>query len=246
MNPAHAPAIRAESLVKSFVTDWRGRRWRALDGVDFVVARGAVCGLIGPNGSGKSTTLRILSGLTEPDQGRAEILGLDAAEAVRRGRVGYLPDLPALPGFFRGGALLTHLARLSGMSLAAATGAADRALAQTGLVGAAERRIAEYSKGMRQRLGLAQALLGEPEIVLLDEPASGLDPRAIDQLGRIVRGLGDRGRTVILTSHFLPQAEEICDQVVMLDHGRVLFAGPRHAVLAAGGLHRIFLEGTAP
>jgi ABC-type multidrug transport system ATPase subunit len=213
--------------------------------VDFTVARGAVCGLVGPNGSGKSTTLRILAGLSRPDRGRVEIVGMSAAEAARRGRIGYLPDSPGLPGFMRGRALLIHLARLAGMAASAAERAAQGALEQTGLLTAAERRVGEYSKGMRQRLGLAQALLGDPEVLLLDEPVSGLDPRAVDHFGWLVRALGDRGRTVLFTSHFLPQVEEICDDVVLLEHGRVLAVAGNAAVRAAGGLHRLYLDRVA-
>jgi ABC-2 type transport system ATP-binding protein len=246
MNPAHAPAIRAESLVKDFFTDWRGHRWRALDGVDFTVPVGSVCGLVGPNGSGKSTTLKILAGLTRPNAGRAEILGRLGAEAVRLGRVGYLPDSPALPVHLTGCAFLVHLARLSGLTPGAARDAAGRALEGTDLAGSALRRISEYSKGMRQRLGLAQAVLNDPDVVLLDEPVSGLDPRATEQFGRIVRDLGERRRTVLLTSHFLPQVEELCDQIILLERGRVLFSGEREEVRAAGGLHRLYLERTSP
>jgi len=246
MKPALAPAIRAESLVKDFVTDWRGRRWRALAGVDFALPGGRVCGLIGPNGSGKSTTLKILAGLMRPDRGHAEILGYDASEATRRGRVGYLPDLPALPGFLRADAFLRQLARLSGLSPDAARGAVGRALEQTGLGPIAARRIDSFSKGLRQRLGVAQALLGDPAVVLLDEPVNGLDPRAIELFGGLVRSLAERGRTVLLTSHFLPQVEELCDEVVLLDKGSVIFSGPRNSVGAAGGLHRLYLERTSP
>jgi ABC-2 type transport system ATP-binding protein len=238
--------IRVESLSKSYATDWRGRHWRALDGVSFAVPRGTVCGLIGPNGSGKSTTLKILAGLTSPDASRAEIMGVPAGDAVRRGLVGYLPDQPALPGFVSGRALLVHLARLGGRSARAAATAADMALETTGLADAATRRVSEYSKGMRQRLGLAQTFLHEPEVLLLDEPVSGLDPRATEQLGRMIRELAHRGPTILLASHFLPQLEELCDQVVLLDRGRVLFAGSRDAADRAGGLHRLFLERTSP
>lgn len=244
MTSAHPLAIRAESLVKNYQTDWKGRRRRALDGVSFAVPQGSVCGLVGPNGSGKSTTLKLLLGLLRPDAGMCALLGRPVAQAVSEGLVGYQPETTGLPEHLTGEEFLRELAQLVGTS--AVDEQVARALTLVGLTAEAKRRLREYSKGMRQRLGLAQAVLGDPAVVLLDEPASGLDPRAADQLGEAIRQLRAQGRTVLLTSHFLPQAEEWCDQLVMLEKGRVVFDGSCAEVAASGGLHHLFLERTEP
>jgi ABC-2 type transport system ATP-binding protein len=243
MTSAHPLAIRAESLVKNYQTDWKGRRRRALAGVSFGVKRGCVCGLIGPNGSGKSTTLKILAGLLRLDAGRCEIEGQSVAQAIHRGLVGYLPESLGLPDYLTGEEFLRDFAQLAGLP-----GIEEKiasALALVGLVAEGKRHVGEYSKGMRQRLGLAQAVLGDQAVVLLDEPASGLDPRAAAQLGVAIRHLRTQGRTVLLSSHFLPQAEEWCDQLVLLDRGRIVFNGTCAEVLVSGGLQNLYLERTA-
>ncbi len=244
MIPAQPLAIRAESLVKDYQTDWKGRNWRALDGISLAVPRGSVCGLVGPNGSGKTTTLKILAGLVAPSSGNCELDGHPVADAVADGKVGFASETAGLPGFLTGREFLHGLARLSGYSRRDMDTPVATALALTGLEDAADRRVQNYSKGMRQKLALAQAVLGDPAIVLLDEPASGLDPRATERLGRTITELRKRGRTVALSSHFLPQIEEWCDQFVMLDRGRIIFTGNQDALTAAGGLSQVYLERT--
>jgi ABC-2 type transport system ATP-binding protein len=242
MTSAHHPALRAESLSKNYVTDWSGHRWRALDRVSFAVPRGTVCGLVGPNGSGKTTTLKLFAGLTTPTAGLCEVAGLPVGRAVRERRIGFAPESPAFPGFLAADDYLEQTARVAGFARTAAQEAAAAGLALTGLAEAGRRRIGGFSKGMRQRLAIAQAVLTDPEVVLLDEPAAGLDPRAVEQLADIIRRLRGSGRTVLLSSHFLPQVEELCDQVVLLEKGRVLFAGKAGEVAAAGGLTRLYTE----
>jgi len=242
MTSAQPLAIRAESLVKYYQTDWKGRRRRALAGVSFGVLRGCVCGLVGPNGSGKSTTLKLLAGLLKPDAGRCEIHQESAEAARRRGRVGYLPEALGLPEYLSGREFLRGLAQLSGQPEIEEL--VSSALLLVGLEAEGGRRVGEYSKGMRQRLGLAQAVLGDPPVVLLDEPASGLDPRAAAQLGAAIAQLRAQGRTVLLSSHFLPQAEEWCDQVVMLEKGHLVFNGSIATVAESGGLDQLYLERT--
>jgi len=244
MTSAQPLAIRAESLVKNYQTDWKGRRHRALAGVSFGVFSGSVCGLVGPNGSGKSTTLKLLAGLMQPDAGRCEIHGQTAEKARESGRVGYLPEALGLPAYLTGREFLRGFAQLG--CLRGIEEKITGALALVGLEAAAGRRMGEYSKGMRQRLGLAQAVLGGPAVVLLDEPASGLDPRATAQLGAAIRQLREQGQTVLLSSHYLPQAEEWCDQVVLLDGGRVVFDGSIATVATSGGLQNLYLERTVP
>ena len=235
-------AVRAVGLVKDYIVNWTGRRWRALDRIGFTVARGRICGLVGPNGSGKSTTLKLLAGLTAPTAGRCEINLSPATGDAARPQLGYLPEAPAFSPKFTAREMLTHYARLSGLDRKTAEDCIRIALEQVDLAASAGRRIGEFSKGMRQRLGLAQAILHEPPLLLLDEPASGLDPVGVEQLAGILAGLRRRGVTIVLTSHFLPQAEEWCDDFVLLAEGRVIFTGNREAVTAAGGLHRLYLE----
>jgi ABC-2 type transport system ATP-binding protein len=240
----HPPAVVLESIVKDYTNDWRGRWWRALNGVTFRVARGTICGLIGANGAGKSTTLRVIAALTEPTAGRCEVMGFPAMTAVLEGKIGYLPEEPRFEEYLTGRNQLIAYARLAGRSERAAQKASDEKLALVGLADAGSRPISGYSKGMRQRLGIAQAVLNDQEVVLLDEPASALDPRATDELIRTIRLLREHGKCVIMSTHFLPQLEELCDQVVLLEEGRVVFDGNAAAVAAAGGLQRIFLERT--
>lgn len=233
---AGAAAIAVDGLVKDYARDWRGRGWRALHGLSFAVPRGELCGLIGPNGSGKSTTLRLLAGLSTPTAGRVTV----------QGRIGYVPEAPGLPAHESGRGWLQWLAGLSGHDSRVAAAAADRALASVGLTAAADRKIGTYSQGMRQRLGLAQAWLDQPDVLLLDEPAAGLDPHGMHQFTALLAEARARGQTVVLTSHYLPQLETLCDRIVVLGAGRVQFAGERAAVAAAGGLENIYLRHTTP
>lgn len=233
-------AIRFERVSKDYVVNWSGSRWRALKDVSFAIPAGSLCALVGANGSGKSTILKICAGLTTASSGACRVGG--AADTPFRARIGYLAENPSLPGFLSGAQLLERLALIGGASRRLAREQAEKALAQTQLSQVGDRRVAEYSRGLRQRLGLAQALLGEPEILLLDEPASGLDPRAIETLTGILRAQRERGRTVLMSSHFLPQVEEVCDHFILLDRGRVLFEGSREQVEQGGGIGRLYLE----
>lgn len=246
MNPvADAPAVCLERVVKDYVPDWRGRKVRGLDGVSFTVARGSLCALVGANGSGKSTTLKLAAGLLRADAGRCAVLGESPAAAVRAGRVAYLPEETLLPQFDTAERFLGRLAQIGGVARAEQAEAVAAVLAQTGLRELAARPLASFSKGQRQRFGLAQALLRAPQVLLLDEPASGLDPRALAEMGELLREQRAAGRTVVLTSHFLTQVEGLCDCFIVLDRGRVLFDGDRDAVLAGGGLSRLYLEAAA-
>lgn len=240
--PAPAPAIEVRDVTKEFVIDWRGTRRRALERVSFSVAPGTVCALVGPNGSGKTTLLKICAGLTAATSGTCRLLGTSPARAGRAGRLGYVADELALPGYFTARDVLVRLARVAGADAARAAREAEAALAQTGLAGEAERRVREFSRGMRQRLALAVTLLGDPAVLLLDEPAAGLDPRALLEFAAFVRAGRAAGRTILLSSHFLPQVEELADQFVVLDAGRRVYDGPRAELAARGGLSAIYLE----
>lgn len=237
--PAVAPAgatplISVRGLAKEYVRDWRGTRQVALDGVDLTVARGRICALVGPNGSGKTTLLKILAGFTEPTRGNCAI-------AAGAGRIGYVADDVLFPGQFTVRELLRRLGELYDLPQERLTAEIDAALRATGLESVADRRVGELSKGTRQRVGLAQALLGDPELLLLDEPAAALDPRALERLTAVLVAQRAAGRTVVLSSHFLPQIEAVADDFLLLERGRVLFQGDRAAVAARGGLEAVYL-----
>ena len=199
----------------------------ALDGVSAAVPRGQVIGLLGHNGAGKSTLIKLILGLIAPSGGRLEVLGQSPwrAHALRR-RIGYLPESATFYGNLTGRELLHYLARLKQAPRAQVAALLDR----VGLAHAADRRIGTYSKGMRQRLGLAQALLGSPELVLLDEPTTGLDPQATRELYRIVGELRADGRCVLVYSHLLAELESHIDGAMILRQGKLLAAGSLHAL----------------
>jgi ABC-2 type transport system ATP-binding protein len=202
----------------------------AVDRLDFAIDEGTVAGFLGPNGAGKTTTLRMLLGLVSPDAGTATIGGRpyrELPDPVRR--VGAVLEAG---GFHPGRSARDHL-RVLATAAGLAPGRVEEVLSQTGLAGAARRRVGGFSLGMRQRLGLAAALLGDPEVLVLDEPANGLDPEGVHWLRGLVRGLADQGRTVLVSSHLLAEVAQTVDQVVIIDRGR-LVAQSTLAALTAG------------
>jgi ABC-2 type transport system ATP-binding protein len=217
------------------VTKWYGRGGGqlALDGLDLVVPSGGVFGVLGRNGAGKTTALRCLLGLIRPTSGLCRVLGVDCSTDLHRviGRVGALIETPGLAPSLTGRRNLTLLARLDRIG---ADGVA-RALYAAGLAERADDPVATYSLGMRQRLGIAAALLRDPEVVVLDEPANGLDPAGIAEIRRLLISLAGEGRTVIVSSHLLDEAEKMCDHVAVMDAGRCVAVGPIHDLLASAG-----------
>jgi ABC-2 type transport system ATP-binding protein len=211
----------------------RGRRTVALDGVDFEVPDGGVFGFLGPNGAGKTTTIRCLLNLVRPTGGGSMVLGVDPQvhfDRVQR-RVGSLIEMQSLFPAFSGHRNLAHLARLYRLPMARV----DDVLDCVGLAERAGDPLVAYSLGMRQRLGIAAALLKDPELLILDEPANGLDPQGIVEIRHLLRGLGAEGRTVFVSSHQLAEVQQMCDQVAVLAHGRCVAAGPVDGVLASVG-----------
>jgi ABC-2 type transport system ATP-binding protein len=202
----------------------------AVDQLDFAIDEGTVAGFLGPNGAGKTTTLRMLLGLVAPDAGTATIGGRpyrELPDPVRR--VGAVLEAG---GFHPGRSARDHL-RVMATAAGLPPGRVEEVLSQTGLAGAARRRVGGFSLGMRQRLGLAAALLGDPQVLVLDEPANGLDPEGVHWLRGLVRGLADQGRTVLVSSHLLAEVAQTVDQVVIIDKGR-LVAQSTLAALTAG------------
>jgi ABC-2 type transport system ATP-binding protein len=208
----------------------------ALDGLTMRVPRGEVFGFLGPNGAGKTTAVKLLLGLTHPDGGHATVLGAPAGDRQTRRAIGYLPELFRYQSWLTAREVMRFHAHFTTLERDARGAAATAALARVGMADRADDRVGTFSKGMQQRLGLAVALLGEPQLVLLDEPTSALDPVGRHDVREIIRELRDAGATVFLNSHLLSEVEQVCDRVVVLDHGRVIASGTMRELLRGGGV----------
>jgi len=241
------PAVEAVALRKSYRDFWGRPQVEAVEGLSLRVEPGEVYGLLGPNGSGKSTTVKLLLGLLRPDDGQVRLFGLAPHDPAAKARLGYLPEESYLYGYLTGEESLAFHARLGTLPTAEQALRVAQLLAAMRLQDARRRRVAEYSKGMRRRLGLAQALLHDPALLILDEPTSGLDPAGRRAVKDLLRALADRGRAVLLCSHLLAEVEDVCDRVGILDHGRMLAEG-RLADLLEGetSLERFYLATVPP
>ena len=227
------PALATYELTKDYAVGfWRSRPYRALDRLTLEVAPGEVFGFLGPNGAGKTTTLKLLMRLVFPTSGRAEILGKPAGDLDARRRIGYLPEHPYFYDYLTAEELLSYFAGLFGLSGQERTRRVASLLDDVGI--AAERRLQlrKFSKGMLQRVGIAQALLNEPELVIFDEPMSGLDPLGRRDVRSLILRLRDRGCTVFFSSHVLSDAEALCSRVAILANGRLVTAGRLTDMLA--------------
>lgn len=213
------PAIETIALRKEY-----GRKI-ALHGLDLTVQPGEVFGFLGPNGAGKTTTVKILLGLVRSTSGQASLFGRPAGDAEARQRIGYLPENFRFHDWLTGAGLLEFHARLAGVSATERRARIPKVLDLVGLAGRGNDRISSYSKGMTQRIGLAQAIIHEPDVVLLDEPTSALDPVGRREVRDMIRSLQARGMTVFLNSHLLSEIEMVCDRVAIVDRGRVVRSG---------------------
>ena len=226
-------AIRTEALTKHYTVGfWRPRPYVALDALTLQVRRGEVFGFLGPNGAGKTTTLKLLMQLIYPTSGSAEILGRPLGDLGVKRRIGYLPENPYFYDYLTAEELLEYFAGLFGRSGADRRARARQLLDDVGI--GAERRLQlrKFSKGMLQRVGIAQALINEPEVVFLDEPMSGLDPIGRREIRQLILRLRDRGCTVFFSSHVLADAEALCSRVAILVKGRLVSEGPLSDILA--------------
>ncbi|HYM57818.1 MAG TPA: ATP-binding cassette domain-containing protein [Solirubrobacteraceae bacterium] len=241
MTPQPTLAIEASGLVKDFGTT------RAVDGVDLAVPRGAVYGVLGPNGAGKTTTIRMLATLLRPDSGSAKVLGRDIvaeADAVR-GLVSLTGQLASVDEDLTGRENLVLLGRLLGYSRGQAKARATELLEAFGLVEATGRQVKKYSGGMRRRLDIAASIVVTPQLMFLDEPTTGLDPRSRNQVWDIIRALVAEGTTVLLCTQYLDEADQLADRIAVIDHGRVIAEGTPgrlKASIGQGTLHVRLLD----
>lgn len=220
-----APAIELRGLVKDYAVGLRGVKLRAVDHVTLNVAAGEIFGLLGPNGSGKSTTIKMLLGLLEPTAGECKIFGVPSGRVEARLDVGYLPESPYFYRHLTGRELVRFYGRLCGLRAPRLEARMAEVLAIVGLSEAADRRVGTYSKGMLQRVGLAQALVHDPRLLILDEPTAGVDPVGSAAIAELILRLKREGKTILITSHLLGQIEDICDRVAILDRGRLIVEG---------------------
>jgi ABC-2 type transport system ATP-binding protein len=228
-----SPAIRIEELTKDYAVGfWRKRPYRALDRLSLQVEPGEVFGFLGPNGAGKTTTLKLLMQLIFPTSGHAEVLGKPVGDVAARRRIGFLPENPYFYDYLSAEELLTYFAQLFGFSAAEQKARVSSLLDRVGI--GAERRLQlrKFSKGMVQRVALAQALINDPDVIFLDEPMSGLDPLGRRDIRNLILELRDRGRTVFFSSHILSDAEALCSRVAVVAGGRLAASGRLADILA--------------
>jgi ABC-2 type transport system ATP-binding protein len=234
---SETPAIEAEGLVKHY------GKTKALDGLDLTVAPRTVYGLLGPNGAGKTTAVRVLATLLRPDGGRARVDGRDvvAEAATVRRTIGLTGQYAALDEYLTGRSNLVMIGRLSRLTARAATRRADELLERFGLAEAANRAVKTYSGGMRRRLDLAASLIGHPSVLFLDEPTTGLDPTARALMWDIVRELVADGTTLLLTTQYLDEADQLAERIAVIDGGRVIAEGTPAELKASVGGQRVLL-----
>jgi ABC-2 type transport system ATP-binding protein len=227
------PAIAIEDLTKDYAVGfWRRRPYRALDRLTLSIDAGEVFGFLGPNGAGKTTTLKLLMQLIFPSSGRAQILGRPVGDLDVRRRIGYLPENPYFYDYLTAEELLTYFAQLFGYNAAERRTRVTRLLDSVGIGAERRMQLRKFSKGMVQRVGVAQALLNDPEVIFLDEPMSGLDPLGRRDVRALILELRDQGRTVFFSSHILADAEALCSRVAIVAAGRLAGAGRLSEILA--------------
>jgi ABC-2 type transport system ATP-binding protein len=224
--------VSVKGLTKIFKDFWGRPKAKAVDNVDFEVRRGEVFGLLGPNGSGKSTTVKLLLGLLYPTRGHIEVFGHSPRHVASKTHIGYLPEESYLYRFLDSHETLDFFGNLFDLPQAKRNERNEQLLEMVGLSQVRTRVVGEFSKGMQRRIGLAQALINDPDLVILDEPTAGLDPIGCREVKDLILALARRGKTVILSSHLLADVEDVCDRVVIYYGGRIHAQGPLRELLA--------------
>jgi ABC-2 type transport system ATP-binding protein len=240
------PAIRISNLTKDFRLGLRGVKLRAVDNLSFEVGDNQVFGLLGPNGSGKSTTMKVILGLLDPTLGHCEIFGLRSDTVAARRLVGFLPEAPYFYRFLTGRELVDFYAGICGVPKAERARRVGEVLELVDMTAAADRRVGTYSKGMLQRIGLAQAIVHDPRLVILDEPTAGVDPVGTQAITELILELKRRGKTVLLCSHLLAQVEGVCDHLVILNQGKLVAEGSVSDLLRREGLSSLAVQNFTP
>src|SRR6476619_4121006 len=231
--------ISVQGLTKVFKDFWGRPKARAVDNVSFEVKRGEVFGLLGPNGSGKSTTVKLMLGLLYPTRGHIEVFGRSPRHVPTKSRIGYLPEESYLYRYLNSRETLDFFGNLFQLSKGERDNRAEQLLEMVGLSQTRMRAVGEFSKGMQRRIGLAQALINDPDLVILDEPTAGLDPIGCREVKDLILALARRGKTVILSSHLLADVEDVCDRVVIYYGGKIQAMGTLNDLLATPDSLRI-------
>ncbi|MGB0371937.1 MAG: ABC transporter ATP-binding protein [Opitutales bacterium] len=235
--------IEATNLIRDFPLELKGYRIRAVDDLSFSLGRGRVMGLLGPNGSGKSTTIKMILGLLKPTSGKVTVQGGDPSNKATRKRIGYLPEAPYFYRFLSGRECVRMMGKLSGLKGSLLNERIETVIGGVGLAAAAERRVGTYSKGMLQRIGLAQALVHDPDLVILDEPTAGVDPLGTVEIARMIRSLREAGKSIILCSHLLSEIEGLCDDLLMLYKGKQIYHGTASGLSKSGNIWSFQVSG---
>jgi ABC-2 type transport system ATP-binding protein len=235
-------AVSVEGLTKVFRTPFRKQSITAVRDLNLRVETGEVYGLLGPNGSGKSTTLKMILGIVSPTSGRTQIFGSDSSEVITHESVGFLPENPYFYKFLTGAETLRFFGKLCRLRGSDLKDRVQELLDLVGLTDARNQRLSTYSKGMLQRIGLAQALINEPALIVLDEPTAGVDPAGSRDIRNLIVDLKTRGVTVLLSSHLLGQVQEICDRVGILAKGTLVREGHLEELLAIEDRTELVLE----
>jgi ABC-2 type transport system ATP-binding protein len=236
---AAAPVVACQGLTKVFKDFWLRSRALAVDDLTFEIRAHEVFGLLGPNGSGKSTTIKLILGLLRPTRGRISVFGKPPTDVAVKKRIGYLPEESYLYPFLNARETLDYYGKLFGLDRGVRTRRVDELLEMVGLTAAQHRPVREYSKGMQRRIGIAQALINDPDFLVLDEPTTGLDPIGTRQIKDLIIALGRRGKTVLLSSHLLADVEDCVDRMVILYGGKSRAEGTCESLLDRTGLTSI-------
>jgi ABC-2 type transport system ATP-binding protein len=240
------PAIRVSEVSKIFPTPFRRRRIVALQDLNLEIASGEIYGLLGPNRSGKSTTLKIILGLIQPTRGSVRVFGRDNSTVAVRRDIGFLPENAYFHKFLTGTETLRFHARLCGLESTERKSRIPELLETVGLKRAADARLSTYSKGMLQRIGLAQALIHRPKILVLDEPTAAVDPAGSRDIQNLIARLKKTGTTILLSSHLLTQVQEVCDRVGILHRGKLIREGRLEDLLAVKNQTELIVENATP